>query len=58
MGYVLTSNYRLTVPKAIKQALGSRRGQKIDYRVEADGQVFMIAVNTSKTLPPKRAKDA
>lgn len=44
MGYALTTKSQVTVPKAVRQALGVLPGQEIDYQVKANGQVVMFPV--------------
>jgi hypothetical protein len=44
MGYALTAQNRVTVPKAVQQALDVLPGQEIDYDVKPYGRVFMIPV--------------
>ncbi|TAG25047.1 MAG: AbrB/MazE/SpoVT family DNA-binding domain-containing protein [Burkholderiales bacterium] len=44
MGYALTTKSQVTVPKAVRQALGVLPGQEIDYEVKANGQVLMFPV--------------
>ncbi|NJM43359.1 MAG: AbrB/MazE/SpoVT family DNA-binding domain-containing protein [Brachymonas sp.] len=44
MGYALTTKSQVTVPKAVRQALGVQPGQEIDYEVQANGQVLMFPV--------------
>ncbi len=44
MGYALTTKSQVTVPKAVRQALGVLPGQEIDYEVKANGQVIMFPV--------------
>jgi antitoxin PrlF len=44
MGYALTTKSQVTVPKAVRQALGVQPGQEIDYEVKADGQVLIFPV--------------
>jgi antitoxin PrlF len=44
MGYALTTKSQVTVPKAVRQALGVLPGQEIDYEVKPNGQVIMFPV--------------
>lgn len=44
MGYALTTKSQVTVPKAVRLALGVLPGQEIDYKVKANGQVIMFPV--------------
>jgi antitoxin PrlF len=44
MGYALTTKSQVTVPKAVRLALGVLPGQEIDYEVKANGQVIMFPV--------------
>jgi antitoxin PrlF len=44
MGYALTTKSQVTVPKAVRLALGVKPGQEIDYEVQANGQVLMFPV--------------
>lgn len=44
MGYALTTKSQVTVPKAVRLALGVLPGQEIDYEVKANGQVLMFPV--------------
>jgi antitoxin PrlF len=50
MGYALTTKSQVTVPKAVRQALGIGPGQEVDYEVQANGKVLMFPVrNASDT---------
>ncbi len=49
MGYALTTKSQVTVPKAVRHALGVGPGQEVDYEVQPDGKVLMFPV-------PKPAK--
>ncbi len=51
MGYALTTKSQVTVPKAVRQALGVLPGQEIDYEVKANGQVLMFPVK--KPIEPQ-----
>ncbi len=44
MGYALTTKSQVTVPKAVRQALGVEPGQEIDYEVQANGKVLIFPV--------------
>jgi antitoxin PrlF len=44
MAYALTTKSQVTVPKAVRQALGVLPGQEIDYEVKPNGQVIMFPV--------------
>ncbi|MDO5624894.1 MAG: type II toxin-antitoxin system PrlF family antitoxin [Pseudomonadota bacterium] len=44
MPYALTSKSQVTVPKAVRQALGVGPGESVDYEVQADGRVLMFPV--------------
>jgi antitoxin PrlF len=44
MGYALTTKSQVTVPKAVRQALGIGPGQEVDYEVQANGKVLMFPV--------------
>jgi antitoxin PrlF len=44
MGYALTTKSQVTVPKAVRQALGVLPGQEIDYEVKPNGEVIMFPV--------------
>jgi AbrB family looped-hinge helix DNA binding protein len=41
----LTSKGQTTIPKAIRQRLRLKAGDRIDFVVEADGQVRLVARN-------------
>ena len=43
MSYALTQKSQVTVPKAVRLALGVGPGQAIDYEVLPDGRVIMVA---------------
>jgi antitoxin PrlF len=45
MGYALTTKSQVTVPKAIRQALGVGPGEEVDYQIQPDGKVLMFPVN-------------
>jgi antitoxin PrlF len=51
MGYALTTKSQVTVPKAVRQALGIGPGEEVDYEVQANGRVVMFPV-------PKPAKSS
>jgi antitoxin PrlF len=44
MAYALTTKSQVTVPKAVRLALGVLPGQEIDYEVKPNGQVIMFPV--------------
>jgi antitoxin PrlF len=46
MGYALTTKSQVTVPKAVRLALGIGPGQEVDYEVQANGKVLMFPVRT------------
>ena len=48
MPYALTQKSQVTVPKAVRQALGVEPGQSVDYEVLADGRVVMVAAPTPR----------
>jgi antitoxin PrlF len=50
MGYALTSKSQVTVPKAVRQALGVSPGQEIDYEVQPGGKVLIFPVKKSEKL--------
>jgi antitoxin PrlF len=54
MGYALTTKSQVTVPKAVRLALGVQPGQEIDYEVKPDGQVLIFPVKKpdAKALNP------
>ena len=49
MGYALTVNSQVTIPKAIRQHLKVTPGQEVEYEPLPDGSVRMTAV-----VPEKR----
>ena len=51
MGYALTTKSQVTVPKAVRQALGVGPGQQIDYKVQKDGKVVMFPVKALVMAP-------
>lgn len=53
MAYTLTSKSQVTVPKAVRHALGVGPGQAIDYEIEADGRVRMYPVTTAVASAPE-----
>jgi antitoxin PrlF len=50
MGYALTTKSQVTVPKAVRLALGVQPGQEIDYLVKPNGQVLMFPVKKPSEL--------
>jgi antitoxin PrlF len=44
MGYALTTKSQVTVPKAVRMALGIGPGEEVDYQVQANGKVLMFPV--------------
>jgi antitoxin PrlF len=44
MGYALTSKSQVTIPKAVRQALGIGPGQEVDYEVQPGGKVLIVPV--------------
>jgi antitoxin PrlF len=54
MAYALTTKSQVTVPKAVRIALGVQPGQEIDYEVKPNGQVIMFPVKKpdAKILNP------
>jgi antitoxin PrlF len=51
MGYALTTKSQVTVPKAVRKALGVEPGQEIDYEVKPNGQVFIFPVKKAEVPP-------
>jgi AbrB family looped-hinge helix DNA binding protein len=51
MGYALTTKSQVTVPKAVRKALGVEPGQEIDYEVKPNGQVFIFSVKKAEVPP-------
>jgi antitoxin PrlF len=47
MGYALTSKSQVTIPKSIRLALGVGPGEEIDYKVQKNGNVLMLAATKS-----------
>ncbi len=48
MSYALTQKSQVTVPKAVRQALGVGPGQSVDYEVLPDGRVMMVAAEPKR----------
>lgn len=48
MSYTLTQKSQVTVPKAVRQALGVEPGQSVDYEVLPDGRVLMVAAEPKR----------
>ncbi|QTD43995.1 type II toxin-antitoxin system PrlF family antitoxin [Ottowia testudinis] len=46
MPYTLTSKSQVTVPKAVRKALGVGPGESVDYEVQTDGRVLMFPVKS------------
>jgi antitoxin PrlF len=53
MAYALTTKSQVTVPKAVRLALGVQPGQEIDYEVKPNGQVIMFPVKKLETSLPE-----
>ena len=51
MPYALTSKSQVTVPKAVRKALGVGPGESVDYEVQADGRVIMFPVKAAPVEP-------
>lgn len=60
MEATLTSKGQVTIPKAVRDALHLRTGDRLDFIVEADGTVRVLpitgSVNRLKGLLPKPAR--
>lgn len=48
MAYTLTSKSQVTVPKEVRKALNIGPGQEIDYLIEPDGRVVIVASRLAK----------
>jgi AbrB family looped-hinge helix DNA binding protein len=47
MEATLTTKGQVTIPKAVRDALALRSGDRIDFRVEADGSARIVPVTKS-----------
>lgn len=60
MEATLTSKGQVTIPKAVRDALHLRTGDRLDFIVEADGTVRVLPITSSvkrlKGMLPKPAR--
>ena len=54
----LTDRYQTTIPESVRQVLGLKKRDKIQYEIEPDGRVFLYKAMTEQDVAEDPVVDA
>jgi antitoxin PrlF len=50
MATTVTAKGQVTIPKAVREALGIKPGSRIDFKRAADGSIVLVPANDAKPV--------